>query len=305
MRWYLKAAAQLVLSTIPGGIRINDALSQRFGEQRQLEEHVVDRLGVLLRLIRKVRQHADFERDPVAVEIGTGWAPVLPVLLGLAGVETRTFDVNRLLVEKNVRRTLSALADHSDAIAAELGVPAEPIRSRLTEPPGSDGVGGLLAALGARYAAPVDTTRLPLEDGSVQVCISNLVLAHIPPSILSGVIREMYRVLCRGGVALHRIRMSDEFASGDPRVHNMNFLRYPWWFWDGFANTKIKYLNRLRCSQYKAAFADAGFELVESEEAIDRKALEGVRTMRLAEEFRQGSPEDLATSLMVGVWSKI
>jgi SAM-dependent methyltransferase len=305
MRWYVKAAAQLVLSTIPGGLRINSALSRRFGEQRQPEEHVVNRLDVLLRLVRTARQHADLGRDPAVIELGTGWAPVLPVLLGLAGAETWTYDVTRLLVGENVRRTLSVLEGHAETIAAELGAPAQAIRARLSElSTGVHGVDRLLAGLGVRYAAPVDTTRLPLDDGAVQVCMSNLVLAHIPPDILPRVIHESFRVLSDGGVAVHRIRMSDEFAGGDPRVHNMNFLRYPWSFWDRFANTKIKYLNRLRCSQYKAIFADAGFELVESREAIDRQALEGIRTMKLAREFRQMAPEDLATSIMVGVWRK-
>jgi hypothetical protein len=39
MRWYVKASIQWILSRLPGGLRINEALSRRMGEQADLSIH--------------------------------------------------------------------------------------------------------------------------------------------------------------------------------------------------------------------------------------------------------------------------
>lgn len=306
MRWYVKATIQYVLSKIPGGLRINEALSRRVGEQARLAEHASDRLGVLLRFIATAGKHVDFTSHPVAVEIGTGWAPLLPTLLGFAGAHTQTFDVNRFLVPDNIRTTLAIIRDHASTIASELGCSAASITSAIDSAtnPSNTQVDAMLSHFDVTYTAPADAMALPLHDASVDLYVSNLVFAHIPPEVLPRVLAEMRRVLKDGGIALHRIRMSDEFAGGDPRVHDMNFLKFSTSLWNRFANTRIKYNNRLRCSQYKNAFSAAGFELVESEENVSKGGLEGLKTMKVAEEFRSFELEDLATSLMVGVWRK-
>ena len=118
------------------------------------------------------------------------------------------------------------------------------------------------------------------------------------------VLEDMHRILGEGGVALHRIRMTDELVGGDLRYHEMNFLRYPGWFWERFANTKIKYNNRIRCSQFKAAFEKAGLQLLDSLEDVDERALDALRAGGVATEFRDMSLQDLATATMVGAWQK-
>lgn len=305
MRWYVKATIQYILSNTPGGVRANETLSRLFGEQANLEEHVSDRLGVLLRLIRTSGNHIDFSKKPVAIEIGTGWAPILPILLGLSGVRTRTFDVNQFLVPENIRTTLRVLKEHSESVAEELGLSVVDVVSKIDsalESASDASVDTLLAPFDVVYTAPTDATSLPLDDHSVDLYMTNLVFYHIPREMLPEVLGEMRRVLKEDGITVNRIRMSDEFASGDPRVHDMNFLKFSTSFWDRFANTRIKYNNRVRCSQYKALFEEAGFKLLETEESVSREGLAGLKTMKLAKEFRALEPEDLATSLMVGVW---
>lgn len=307
MRWYVKAAIQYVLSKMPGGLRLNEALSRRMGEQARLGEHASDRLGVVLRLIRTASQHVDFAHGPAVVEIGTGWAPLLPILLGLAGGRTHTYDLNRFLVPENIRTTLTTLREHAAEIATEFGSEVGAITTLIDAALASaDGgrVEPMLEPFKVVYSAPSNATALPLPDGSVDMYVSNLVMAHIPPEVLPRLLAEMRRALKDGGIALHRIRMSDEFAGGDPRSHDMNFLRFSNGFWNRFANTRIKYNNRLRCSQYKQAFSDAGFELVESDERISQSGLAGLKSMKVAKEFESFDLEDLATSLMVGVWKK-
>jgi SAM-dependent methyltransferase len=307
MRWYVKASIQWILSRLPGGLRINEALSRRMGEQADLSIHVTDRLGVLLKLIRTAGRHIDFSKGPVAAEVGTGWAPLLPILLGFAGARTLTFDVNRFLVPANIRTTLTILGKHSQTVATELGCTIDDvyqrIESALTQPANAP-VEALLEPFHVTYTAPVTGRPFPLEEGSLDMFVSNLVLAHVPADVMPDFIREMHRVMKDGAIAVHRIRMSDEFAGGDPRVHDMNFLRFSSKFWNRFANTRIKYNNRLRCSQYKKAFEECGFELLESEENVSQEGLEGLKSMQIADEFQGFELEDLATALMLGVWRK-
>jgi ubiquinone/menaquinone biosynthesis C-methylase UbiE len=308
MRWYVKATIQYVLSKMPGGMRVNEALSRRMGEQARLREHATDRLGVLLRLVQMSRQHIDFTDEPTAVEIGTGWAPLLPMLLGLAGARVHTFDINRFLVPENIRTTLTILRAHAAMTAAELGTSEETIIRTIDSAAASAnaaGVAPMLEPFNVTYSAPTDATALPVDDGSADIYVSNLVMAHIPPEVLPRLLAEMRRVLKDGGIAAHRIRMSDELAGADPRSHDMNFLKFSSSFWNRFANTRIKYNNRLRCSQYKQAFGDAGFQLLESKETISKTGLAGLKSMKVAKEFQSFELEDLATSLMVAVWKKM
>lgn len=308
MRWYVKAAIQYILAVLPGGMRVNDALSRRIGELSQMDEHVADRLGVLLKLVNTSARHVDFASKPIAVEIGTGWTPLLPILLGLKGATVHTFDINRFLVAGNIRRMLDILRHHTPAIASSLDLSEEDINSRINEAldsAASGSVNSILQPFNVIYTAPSDATVLPIETHSVDLYVSNLVCAHIPRPLIPEVLAETGRVLKDGAHAIHRIRLSDELAAADPKSHELNFLKFPSPFYQRFINTRIKYLNRLRCSEWKKAFADAGFELVASEEDVSRTGLEHLKTMKLAPEFQGFEHKDLATTLIVGVWRKL
>ena len=295
MNWYVKSAGQRMLSKLPFGVRLNDLISNLVGEQRHFDRHVTRRLPVITRLVNIAREHRGFDRGEIA-EIGTGWAPLWPVLSGLCGARCNTFDVTRYLKPRRLQQVLETLRANTDTISSDLGIGADAVRGRFDGALAPEAAGSLekmLEPFGATYHAPVDTTHLDVADNSFGLCFSNLVLTHIPVAILEKVLAEFYRVLAPGGIALHRMKF-----------RSVELLKYSSTFWDRYLNSAISYNNRLHSPQFKTLFADAGYELVDAIEQIDEKQLEQLDHVHVAEEFRSMTREELATSVLIGVWRK-
>lgn len=96
------------------------------------------------------------------------------------------------------------------------------------------------------YYAPVNSTALPLDNNSQDVIVTRPVLQHIHIRFLPDMIKETWRVLMPGGIAIHRINLHDEYAQDDPNATAINCLKYPSWIWDNFINNRIKYVNQER-----------------------------------------------------------
>ena len=295
MNWYVKSAGQLVLSKLPFGVQINDFLSNLVGEQRHLDRHVERRLPVILRLINIARDHHELGGTQV-VEMGTGWAPLFPVLAGVCSAWCTTFDVTRYLKPERLRKVLVTLRGHSATIADSLGIAEDSVRGRFDKSLSEDRpstVDAMLEPFSVTYRAPVDSTSLPLDAGAVDVYFSNLVLTHIPIDILKRVLAESNRVLADNGIALHRMKF-----------RNVELLKYSTAFFDRFVNSTINYNNRLQAPQFKELFDAAGFELIDSREQIDDQQLARLARIQVAEEFRGMSGDELATAVLIGVWKK-
>ena len=100
MDWRVKGVLQGLLSRVPGGTVLNDALQRAAGGRRDEGAHIdikfkadwLVQVEVLNRLGFRVQG-----RD--LLEIGTGWLPVFPLCFSLAGARrSHTFDLNRRAV---------------------------------------------------------------------------------------------------------------------------------------------------------------------------------------------------------------
>ena len=132
--------------------------------------------------------------------------------------------------------------------------------------------------------------------------VSNLMLQCIPKDTLSPLLKECWRVLKPGGIALHRVRMSDEYApagSGAGRNH-LEYLKYSEQSWNRWFNHSLKHINRLRAPQFMELFKEAGFTCLECSRDIDTDSIPFLQRLELAPPFRQMSWEDLAT-VAIGV----
>ena len=110
MRWLAKAALQNTISVLPRGVEVNGVL-QRYGTRSV----VMTPQRVVAKLARVGGRHLDHQRrfgprplpETEVVEIGTGFAPLLPIGLYLAGARAvHTFDIVRLA---NTARTCDML----------------------------------------------------------------------------------------------------------------------------------------------------------------------------------------------------
>lgn len=295
--WRVKAAVQGVCSRVPGGTQVNRMLQQRVTGSATLTDAYLDQKWT------HAAQHLDALAGPVgpgrravaAVELGTGWFPVVPVVLALGGVgPIRSVDVTDHLRTPPVLATLRgvarALAEgrHPEPAAGAL----DRLRDVLAvadrtgaQPTARD----LLGELGID-AVVADARRLPLVTASVGLVVSNNTLEHLPVDMLDGCLREFRRVADDGAVMSHFIDLADHYAGFDDSITVYHFLRYSprhWRWW----NNSLHFQNRLRVPDYRAAHERSGWRVVA--EQLTRRPVEQLRAVPLAREFRRYAEDDL------------
>jgi len=130
----------------------------------------------------------------------------------------------------------------------------------------------------------------------VDVLFSNLVLEHVPPSVIEGLFCEARRILRRnGGMMIHRVDPGDHFHSFDRTITQINFLRYPQRSWRFWGQNDILYQNRLRAPQYRQIAERAGFRVVSEHCKVDLRSKEALMAFPLDAEFAGFDPDELCT----------
>ncbi|NEU12883.1 class I SAM-dependent methyltransferase, partial [Methylobacterium sp. BTF04] len=217
-----------------------------------------DRLDKACRHLNNFRDGPDQGGLPSrAVEIGTGWFPIVPIALWLCGVGTvETYDLSRHATDTRLSQTIEhfiiawkngrlarALPDlDRDRISRLKRMAQNRIPSELVEG---------LAELGIHYAiAPIGPERIPR--GSVDLVFSTAVLEYLPYPALVGLLRECCDSLSPKGVVSHWVDLSDEYAYFDRDITPFNFLRFSDRAWR-LINNPIIPLSRLRLDEYRRA----------------------------------------------------
>jgi hypothetical protein len=293
-KWIAKAAIQAVLSRAPGGVWLNDhlhgrsilALDMLAFQQGLLQLGMLARAGVSV-------------RGEVALEIGTGWLPIIPLLLRAAGAATvYMVDTTRYLNARLVMAVLEQLRALPASVFAVEGV-TDPdkmqhemvaLHARASS---GDSLDTLLTKLGLRYAAPATVRLLSLPTGSVRVFSSRAVLEHIPLPVISDIYQEMKRLLHPDGAMVHTIDHSDHWQHFDRAISRINFLTLGDRFWS-LANSRIAYQNRARVQEHVRLVKDAGFSILELAAVPDPVVLRDVQRLELLPHYRAMKPEDVA-----------
>lgn len=102
---------------------------------------------------------------------------------------------------------------------------------------------------------------LPFASEQFDLVYSNAVLEHVVD--VKAAIVEMKRVLRPGGIAAHRIDLSDHAVPDEPH----QFLRYSDQLWHWLNRHHVYTENRLRRSDFLQLFEDAGFAVVQESAA--------------------------------------
>lgn len=286
-RWLVKAAVQGVLSQLPDPQRWN----------RLFQRYVTRSLGLTDELFRlKLKRCASHwshwaERNgapPRALELGTGWHPVVPVGLALLGArEVITIDQTALSDREAVLATMrrfQALADGD-----WLPIPAAS-RARLDAAiaAGDGDADALLARLSIRSLVG-DARQLSLPSSSVDLFVSNNTFEHIPEEVLVEILHEFRRLASPDALGSHWIDMGDHYSVFDRRINQYHFLRYPGWLWRVF-NNDLQYQNRLRIPDFIAIHERCGWTVVREEHSLG--PIEELRKVRVARELRDRYSED-------------
>jgi hypothetical protein len=253
--WQLKAGVQGAISLLPWRSRLNHLLQERLTGNVRLTPRRFE--AKVAQAERHLRHHAAAKPDsPIprsALELGTGWHPIVPIALALGGVErVVSFDIDPLTTGDHVREALGLFASrHENDPAA---------RRRLDECLQGRDARSMLAPLGIELEV-ADARRTGLAAGSVDFFVSNNTLEHIPADTLRALMAEFRRLAAPGAVMDHFIDMRDHYSSFDRSISRLNYLRYPDRVWRLF-NNRLHFQNRLRISDYRAIFEAAGFAIV-------------------------------------------
>jgi SAM-dependent methyltransferase len=186
------------------------------------------------------------------IEFGAGKNLGQNVYLSQTGVRQHVVDLKSMLDLMLVNHVI-------DILRERFSLPALSAVSSLED---------LQSKYAITYQAPVDMTHTEFDDGMFDMCISSNTLEHIPVATLQAILRELRRVLKKGGVISAQIDYSDHYAHTDKSISKLNYLRFSEPRWRRH-NHGCFYQNRLRHNHYRKLFEDAGFEIL-SEEARNR-----------------------------------
>ena len=292
MRWYLKAAAQRVLCALPNTHALNEWFQTHVTGSLDLDDEFVgSKLTEARGHLERYAEHAGGTPATV-VEVGTGWYPVVPLALWLAGADrVVTYDVAPLLTAARARATLAAVAER---LAREPGLLAQALPDRLAQlraagqAPGTTAA-EVLAPFGITpHVGDAAASRLPA--GSVDLVMSTVVLEYVPYDALVALLRASGRLAGADGVHSHEIDLSDQFHYGDAAITPFNFLRFSDAAWRLVTNDIIPQ-TRLRYPDYVRAFEAAGLRVADA--TLVRGARADLDRTPLAERFQAYAPDDL------------
>jgi len=297
-KWYLKALIQKVIAALPGSHRIN-YFFQRYvtGGVRLNDQYYRDKAQHALDHLRHFHQSS--KNEPfISLEIGTGWYPIVPLYMFLAGAQKiYTVDITPLLSYRSLSQTVQFIQKEvgkSNAWNEELRTHLNPDRCEkfMQIHPLEQSFPELLASLHLEVLVG-DARELPLKDASVDLIHSNNTFEHIDAQVLVDILEEFARILRPAGLMSHFIDMSDHFAHMDSSISIYNFLRYSEKTWQRIDN-KVQPQNRLRLPDYEAMLRQCGFCLAERE--IRPGDLTLLQTLSLSSPFTNYKPEDIAIS---------
>jgi len=121
MKWLLKSGAQAVFARTPGGLHLN----------RLFQGDIAQAL-IPLKLKSIEWMNGALSNVKVAVEVGTGWVPAIPLGLTARGIRVHTYDRTRYVTQKAIDDALAGMGGdwsmvdyHAPADAAKTGLPDE------------------------------------------------------------------------------------------------------------------------------------------------------------------------------------
>lgn len=297
--WLLKSAAQRVISLLPYSSKWNEVFQKYVTHSLDLtSDRFAARLDYCGRHLRNFLELQPENAEGFNVfELGTGWYPVVPVGLFLCGAgRSWTVDIAPLLRAERVTAMLRKFVEYGANGALAKYLPRV-IPERMEILKGLAEKGGdpeqLLREMQIEFRV-VDAQNTGLPAAAVDLFTSTGVLEYIPRPVLKNILLESKRVGKEGAVQSHYLNLVDQYSYFDRNITPFNFLKFSKRTWS-YLNSPIIWQNRLRISDFRALFAEAGCRMVKEENTSGRA--EDLAKVRLAPEFAGYREEDLLVIL--------
>lgn len=292
--WYVKAAIQGGIARLPQSQRWNRLFQRHVTKTLDLEDEY------FLRKWSECERHLAIFHDAVGdrpnfvvAELGTGWFPITPVGLALAGASrVLSIDTQSLTERQQLVETLEFYDRHLSAGTIVLGAEARTRASAMINDAlsGDKSMDEMLTGLGIELLL-TDARSVDLPSDSIDLFVSNHTLEHIPGPVITGILAEFRRLGTKDAVMVHNIDLSDHYAGFDGSIGVYNFLQFDEKRWRLF-NNDVQYLNRLRMPDFRSIHSEAGWDVYDEDNL--QKPVEELRSIALAPEFRHYDEDDLA-----------
>lgn len=301
--WMIKSAIHRVISILPRSHRWNEIFQKHVTRSLELGPGgFEERLGFCRRHLEHFFGTPPQRRPNFsALELGTGWFPVVPIGLYLCGAsEIWTYDIVPLLRSSRLKVMLGYFNEYDQRGVLKNFLPwVQPDRVvRLREAFQSvenESPEALLNKLNIQVVIR-DAQNTGLNPGSIDLFVSTTVLEYIPDEVLAGIFSEFKRLASPNAVMSHYIDLYDQYSAFDRSITPFNFLRYSANRWKWVSSPLIP-LNRLRISDYRALHVKAEFEVTREVNTIG--SVLDLAGVPLAPEFQKYSQSDL---LVLTAW---
>lgn len=293
--WVLKAIVQKAISYLPASQKMNYIFQKYVTKGLVLSDELfTDKL-------RHFHQHwAAFEKFSTrygtpfrAFELGTGWFPIVPILLFIEGAEkVFTWDVQALIREQNLKTTIGKFLENYEK--GHIPIPEQKLQvlQYCYEEVDRSSVEEVLPLMKIKPVVG-DARSSMLEDQSIDLILSNNTFEHIEESVLRQILREFKRIARPGGIMSHFIDLTDHFSHLDKSISKFNFLKFSPGTWQWIDND-VQPQNRLRITDYRKIYEEEGVPI--EEEQNERGSREELFTIEPHQYYQTISTEDLLVS---------
>ncbi|NWH05036.1 class I SAM-dependent methyltransferase [Desulfobacter latus] len=296
-KWEFKALMQSILSYIPYGKELNRFLQKRITKRLILNDK---------RFQTKLKQCTDhislsqknsliFKEPFTALELGTGWHPIVPIGLWLCGAShVYSVDIQPLISDREVQDTLKFFDRYAENGRLKILLPfareekIKKMREIINNCKGVIDV-SVLGKFDIRVIVG-DASNVFIPEDKIDFFVSNCVLEHIEPEMLKKIFKRFKRITSQNGIMCHLIDLADHYADFDGSIGVFNFLKFSNEEWTKY-NNSFHYHNRLRVSDYRSIYEECGFSVVD--EMNRRGNLDDISNLPIAKEFQSYSSDDL------------
>ena len=255
MHWKIKASLQKVLHFTKIGDQLNHIPATL---KKSYHKNVC--LYQFYECIRKF-ETSTIELNEVtkksALEIGTGYSLIAPVVLYLLGFEAIvTVDISKDVSIKTFQKQIQYLNNDEllQTIVKNGKFNLSEIKEKLQRIQSFQTLEKLCAYCNITYIPKYTLNDIENVIKSYDYICSQVVFEHIPPTFLEALFIKMKTWLTKDGYAVHTINFIDHFANPgffqDKNISEFNFLKYSDKTWEYWAGNDIAYTNRLSYVYY-------------------------------------------------------
>jgi SAM-dependent methyltransferase len=295
IRYVSAAVALKCFSATPLTRSIYRALANQVGNKQRstgaIPGYYVDRITRMLRLAREQSIVRDGDR---ILELGTGWlhweALTIRLFWDVSAVLFDVWDNRQLDGLKNYCRQLVPIVERDLDLTSLQRARANVMLSEIQQASSFD---ELYELLNFEYVVESAGSLAQFPEGRFQLVVSGGVLEHVNRDGVPELVRQSFRVLSPGGVALHSIDTSDHLSHYDPSVSKKLYLRISEPTWMRFLENRVQYINRVQRSEWLALFQSTGFDIIDE----DSREVD-VSDLNVAPRYSHVPKHDLACTVL-------